>query len=291
MKCRVIVIGIVLFFFRFEAFGLEKIDDVIHVQEVYKTIDSLSLAIDIFYSTKALKGEGNTAIVFYHGGGWVYGESSEFFSTCERYAQMGTVAFSVEYRLSIENGKTPHPTISPIECLMDAKSAIRWIRANAKKYNIDVSKVVAAGQSAGGYLAISTAMINEFDEVTDDLLISCVPNAVMLFSATVNVIEPWFDHLLTTRRSKIWSLSPAHNIKEDLPPMIHFHGTEDEQVPFYTIRFFARDTKECGNYFELNTYQGRKHYLGGDNPKYSRYFDDEILEVADEFLRNQDLLN
>jgi hypothetical protein len=46
-----------------------------------------------------------------------------------------------------------------------------------------------------------------------------------------------------------------------------------------------------GNYFELHTYEGMRHYLGEGNPKYSRYFDDEILKVADNFLRKYNLLD
>ncbi|OFX38934.1 MAG: hypothetical protein A2X05_05950 [Bacteroidetes bacterium GWE2_41_25] len=101
-------------------------DQVNHIQDVYKTIDSFNLKIDIFYTNQSFERENNTAIVFFHGGGWAYGSPGEFFSTCERYARMGIVTFSVEYRLSIENGVTPHRTISPIESVMDAKSAMRW---------------------------------------------------------------------------------------------------------------------------------------------------------------------
>jgi hypothetical protein len=46
-----------------------------------------------------------------------------------------------------------------------------------------------------------------------------------------------------------------------------------------------------GNYFEVHTYKGMRHYLGEGNPKYSRYFDDEILKVADDFLRKFNLLD
>jgi hypothetical protein len=49
--------------------------------------------------------------------------------------------------------------------------------------------------------------------------------------------------------------------------------------------------KKAGNYFELHQFKGRKHYLGNDNPQYSRYFDDEILKVTDDFLRKFNLLN
>jgi acetyl esterase/lipase len=203
---------------------------------------------------------------------------------------MGIVTFSVDYRLSIENGVTPSKTISPIEAIMDARSAMRWVRENAGKFHIDGNKIVAAGQSAGGHLALCTAMIDGYNEKSDNPGINCSPNAVLLFSACVNAVEGWCDRLLADRRTKIWSISPAHNIKKGLPPMIEFHGTDDEQVPIWTVQFFAADMKKEGNYFEQHTFEGRKHYLGDGNPKYSRYYDDEILKVTDDFLRKFNLL-
>ncbi len=266
-------------------------NQVTHIQEVYKTVDTFKLKIDIFYTSLSVARENNTAIVFFHGGGWAFGTPGEFFTTCERYARMGIVTFSVDYRLSIENGITPSKKISPIESLMDAKSAMRWVRGNAKKFHIDRNKIVAAGQSAGGHLALSTAMIDDYNEKSDDISISCRPNAVLLFSACVNTVEGWCDRLLGDRRNKIWSISPAHNIKSGMPPMIEFHGQYDDQVPIWTVQFFESAMRKEGNYFELHTYEGMRHYLGEGNPKYSRYFDDEILKVADDFLRKYNLLD
>ena len=270
---------------------VETKTQVIHIREVYKTIDTFKLKIDIFYTNQSFGRENNTAIVFFHGGGWAFGTPDEFFTTCERYAEMGIVTFSVDYRLSVENGVTPNKSISPIECIMDARSAIRWVRENSEKFHIDKNKIVAAGQSAGGHLALSTAMIDTYNEESDDLGISCRPDAILLFSACVNTVEGWCDRLMGDRRTKIWSISPAHNVKAGLPPMIEFHGTDDEQVPKWTVQFFESDMKKEGNYFEQHMYEGRKHYLGNGDPKYSRYFDDDILKITDDFLRKYNLID
>ena len=270
---------------------IETKDGVTHLQEVYKIIDTSKLKVDIFYTNQSFARENNTAIVFFHGGGWAYGTPSEFFTTCERYAKMGIITFSVDYRLSIDNGITPSKTISPIESVMDAKSAMRWVRKNAERFHIDKNKIVASGQSAGGHLALCTAMIDDYNEKSDDLSISCSPNALLLFSACVDAVEGWCDHLLGDRRTKIWSISPFHNVRKGLPPMIEFHGVDDEQVPKWTVQFFESEMKGKGNYFEQHMFEGRKHYLGDGNPKYSRYYDDEILKIADDFLRKYHLLN
>ena len=264
---------------------------VVHTREVYKTVDTFKLKIDIFYTNMTSGRENNTAIVFFHGGGWAYGTPDEFFTTCERYAKMGIVTFSVDYRLSVDNGIRPSKTISPIESVMDARSAMRWVRENAGKYNIGRDRIVAAGQSAGGHLALSTAMIDDYNENTDNLSVSSRPDAVLLFSACVNTLEAWCDRMLSDRRDKIWSISPAHNISKGMPPMIEFHGDYDDQVPVWTVRSFKDAMTSEGNYFELHIYQGRRHYLGDGNPKYSRYFDDEILKLTDSFLRKYNFLD
>ena len=156
---------IILFLFSWaQAWG-----QVIHIQEVYKTVDTCKLAVDIFYKKETLEKEDNTAIVFFHGGRWAFGTPGEFFITCERYSRMAIVAFSVDYHLSVKNGDVPHPTISPIESVMDAKSAMRWMRGNAAKFHIDRKKIVAAGQSAGGHLALATTRYSRYfdDEILE----------------------------------------------------------------------------------------------------------------------------
>ncbi len=262
-----------------------------HTQETYKTVNAAALKMDLFASAEAMAREHNTAIVFFHGGGWAFGSPEEFFSTCERYARIGVVTFSVEYRLSIENGVVPHPTISPIEAVADAKSAIRWVRANAARFHLDPARIVAAGQSAGGHLALCTAMIDDYDDEADDRSISCRPDAVLLFSACVNAVEGWCDRLLGERRSKIWSISPAHHVRSGLPPMIEFHGKLDEQVPIWTVQFFRDEMEKAGNRFELHQPEGRRHYLGAGNAQYAEYFDDAILRLTDDFLRSNRLLD
>ena len=96
--------------------------------KIYKKVGAYELKADVFYASSGLKKQNNPAIAFFHGGGWVYGNPDEFHNTCERFARKGFVAFSFQYRLSImDDGTHPHPDITPIESVMDARSAIRWI--------------------------------------------------------------------------------------------------------------------------------------------------------------------
>lgn len=87
--------------------------------------------------------------------------------------------------------------------------------------------------------------------------VSPVPNAIVLFSSNVNTVEAWVDRLLAERREEIWSISPHHHLKADMPPVIAFLGTEDEMVPFWVVREFKKKTTRMGNHFELIAYEGR----------------------------------
>jgi len=252
---------------------------------IYKSVGNTGLTVDMFYTDSARQKNDNSAIAFFHGGGWAFGDAAEFHEACRRYAGKGYITFSFQYRLSRnEDGTYPNPDITPIEAVKDARSAIRWLRENAEMLNIDPAKIVAGGQSAGGQLALSTALLDSINENSDDLNISPVPNALLLFSSNVNTLEPWSEMLLGDRRKEIWSISPYHNLREGMPPAIAFHGEKDDQVLPYIVGFFNQKMSELGNYFELHTYPGRRHYLGEGNEKYSRYFDEEILEKTDLFL-------
>ena len=93
---------------------------------VYKNAGDRELCADMFYTQSSQQKSDNSAIVFFHGGGWVFGSPSEFYEACRRYAKRGFVTFSFQYRLSRNNdGSYPHPDITPIKSSKDARSTLR----------------------------------------------------------------------------------------------------------------------------------------------------------------------
>jgi acetyl esterase len=276
-----------------------------HESMVYKRVAGRELTVDVFAppaagATAARPGASSAApgaapparpaIAFFHGGGWVHGSPGEFHGACERYARRGYVALSFAYRLSITaDGTTPHPDITPVESTKDARSAMRWIRANAASLGVDPDRVVAAGQSAGGQLALCTAIANGVDEETDDLSVSPEPAAIVLYASCVNTVIPWVDWHLGDRRDEIWSISPYHLARPGMPPVIHFHGEADCVVLPYQVRHFAARMGELGNACEVVWYEGRGHYLAPELETYATYFDEEVLERTDRFLAERGL--
>ena len=108
-----------------------------HDTMVYKVVAHQELSVHTFNLKAKPATDQKTAIAFFHGGGWAFGAPSEFFEACRRYARMGYVTFSFQYRLSKNSdGTYPNPDITPIEAVKDARSAIRWIRENANSFQI-----------------------------------------------------------------------------------------------------------------------------------------------------------
>lgn len=198
-------------------------------QITYKKINARELIADMFY-VDSPQLSAAPAIVFFHGGGWMSGHPSEFHEACRRYTREGFITFSIHYRLSVnDDGSVPHPEITPVESTKDARSALRWLKAHAAELNIDTARIAVGGQSAGGQLALATALCDSVNEDTDNQKVDPAPKALLLFSSNVNTIEAWADYLMGNRRKEIWSISPYHNIKNGMPP----------QLPF-TVRMMTR---------------------------------------------------
>ena len=110
----------------------------------YCTINHRNLLVDAFFPKKKSFKE-LIAVIMIHGGGWRSGNRSQHYPLAERLAHLGYVCFTPEYRLSTE-------ALFPA-AVYDIKAVIRWVKANAGKLNVDTSKIVIAGFSAGGELA------------------------------------------------------------------------------------------------------------------------------------------
>src|SRR5687768_5217391 len=119
---------------------------------VYARVAGEELAMDI-YQPAALSREPRPAVVALHGGAWMSGTRKHMARICEAIAAQGMVAATASYRLAPKH-KWP-------AMLDDAKASVRFLRANAAKYNLDPKRIGATGVSAGGHLALFLGFIDE----------------------------------------------------------------------------------------------------------------------------------
>ena len=149
--------------------------------EIYKTVDDTKLNIYIFKPAKHEGNESRTAIVFFFGGGWNGGTPQQFEQHCRYFASRGMIAMTADYRVLSRNGTKADA------CVMDGKSAIRWVRTNARKLGVDPDRIVAGGGSAGGHVAACTATIDGMAQPGEDTLVSSKPNGLALFLSLIHI--------------------------------------------------------------------------------------------------------
>ena len=149
---------------------------------VYKTIGERTLKMHVDFPPGWKKTDTRPVIVFFHGGSWKGGSVAAFSRQAEYFASRGLVCARADYRILSKDGVTPD------KCVEDARSAVRWVRANDAELGIDPQKLITAGGSAGGHLA-ACAIIPESVETEDaDLSISTNPQAMVLFNPVLCLI-------------------------------------------------------------------------------------------------------
>lgn len=246
----------------------------------YKTIDTTTLQMHIYYPPGFQEGEKRAAIVFFFGGGWRTGTVQQFAPHCRHLAEKGMVAMAADYRVKSRQNTTPFDAIA------DAKSAIRWVRVHADELGIDPDKVVAAGGSAGGHLAACTAMLEDYNDASDDLSVSAMPNALVLFNPVADATELG-DRFGTEEDAK--KASPLHHVRAHLPPAIIFHGTKDTTVIPASVMAFQDKMLESANACELILFGNAGHGFfnyGREEGKYYR----RTVALMDIFLQEHDFL-
>lgn len=240
---------------------------------VYKEIDDTKLSMEIYYPEKIDSSKVYPAMVFFFGGGWVSGDISQFTNQARYFSKRGMICFLVDYRTKSKNNTTP------FESVKDAKSAIRFIRKKASYFRVDTTKIIASGGSAGGQLVAATALIDSFSEVTDDLSISCIPNALVLFNPVFDNGPGGYGFKIIGDAYK--NFSPLHNIRKDAPPTIIFLGTNDKHIPVETAAYYKTVMEKVGSRCDLKIYEGQGH--GFFNYKNFEYYKKTLVE-ADAFL-------
>ena len=188
---------------------------------------------------KDREGELSPVIIFIHGGGWRNGDKSSgvFRDYPLEYASRGYVCASINYRL-VDEG-----TI--LDCIADCKSAVRWLRAHAEEFSIDVNSFGAYGNSAGAHLVAMLGLSSAQDELEGDGPHREYSSAVraVCCSATPTNFRVWGEEVRSgggraaalfgeEDTERVMELaSPVTYVTRSSPPFLMVHGTADKTVP------------------------------------------------------------
>jgi acetyl esterase/lipase len=240
--------------------------------QTYVTVSGRELKLDVYRSS--LNKAAVPVLLNIHGGGWIFGSREGASLTALPYMQMGFAVVNAEYRLA----KT---ALAPA-AVEDTLCALQWIGRNAKKYNFDLSKVVVTGTSAGGHLALATAMIPADSPFTNQ----CAANEPAWSGPYVNsapkvaAVINWYgitdmpDMLQgpnVRSYAKAWfgsmpgqlelagRVSPVNYARAGGPAVLTIHGDADPLVPYAHALKLKQAMDKTGQKNQLLTIKGGGH--------------------------------
>jgi acetyl esterase/lipase len=266
---------------------------------VYGKAGNVELKLDL---ARPPKGDGPfPLVVCIHGGAWRIGSRNAHHNTIRMLARNGYVAATVQYRLT--------PKYRFPAQIEDVQRAVRYLRANAKKYALDPDRVAALGDSAGGHLSLLLGLLDPRDDLGRDRK-GEPPSKVQ---AVVNYYGPtdlstWAatatgDKLLkigtgrdgdgllvdllgtADRKAAVMKkASPITYIDAKDPPVLTFHGTNDPLVLIEQARKLHAALKQAGVRERLEVIEAGGHGWGGETRARTNRI---TVEFLDRYLKKQ----
>lgn len=251
----------------------------------FANVDGHSLKLDLYRPVGATS---PPLVVWVHGGAWRAGSKESM--PLKELVKRGYAIASVDYRLS--------PVAKFPAQVHDCKAAIRFLRANAKQYGYDASKIGIAGSSAGGHLVAEIGVTNGHPKLEGAVgehpdQSSSVHAIVDYYGPTnfLTILKQSTPHGLSVRVPALQLLlgsqpeenpalaklaSPVFHVDKGDPPLLMIHGDHDPQVPINQSHELHGRYKEFGIPVQLEVIHGGAH--GGP-----AFYDDARIELVERF--------
>jgi len=237
----------------------------------FKTVGQRELKLYCHFPPGWKATDKRPVIVFFFGGGWKGGRVGQFEPQAEYLAGRGLVAARADYRVKSRDGVTPD------KCVEDARSAVRWIRKNAQLLGIDPERLISSGGSAGGHLAACTMIAESVDDEHDDLTISTVPQAMVLFNPVLDFTHEQIIARLEGNQQLAPKISPTLHLDKNSPPAVIFFGSDD-RLKVFGDEYWAKAEK-LGVRADKYIAEGQGHGFFNRSPWLER-----TIIVTDKFL-------
>lgn len=230
------------------------------------------------------------AIVVVHGGGWLNGDKTKFRALTLQLASRGYVTMAIEYRLGYE-------ALFPAG-IQDCNTAVRYLKAHAKKYGVDANRVGAVGGSAGGHLVglMATGWKHEAIQGTQWSDQSSRLKAAIVMAGPMEMItgsvaersrtagaksnaNNWLGKTID-EAPKLYKLADAHqHISAESSPILFMVGEHDKPARNQP----SRDKLKAASVWSgLKVYQNGKHGCWNQQPWFN-----EMVADMDEFFQQQ----
>jgi acetyl esterase/lipase len=246
---------------------------------VYRTIDGEQLRLDAYVPT--VKTRKRPAILLVHGGSWREGDKSNFTKEGVKLAQLGYVAFSINYRLA-----PAHPFPAAVD---DVQAAVGWVRgpAQVKTYKLDPKRVGALGASAGGQLVGMLATLGQGSLTSGSRIKAAVswsgPMDFNLWSVATLAANPYAVAVLEfldctpdqPSCANAIAASPISHVDRTDAPML-LANSEQEFVGLDHATRMDAALQDAGVPDQLVVFQGNRHAQG---------YDDDIFAQTVAFLQ------
>lgn len=250
--------------------ALAQSDWSVHLQNEYSVTPNLTYVTANNYEAKldvwARRGATTPqpTLIWIHGGGWTGGMKESSVTHFAPWLEMGWQVVNVEYRLA---------RVSPAPAAVeDCLCALRWVAANAKTYHFDTGRLITSGDSAGGHLALTTAMIPEsagFDRECPGVPLPKVAAIVNWYGITdvADLLDgpnrksyavQWLGSR-PDRNALATSVSPLQFVRKDLPPILTIHGDADPTVPYTHAQRLQAALEQAGVSHQLVAVPGGGH--------------------------------
>jgi len=233
----------------------------------YLAVNNYEAKLDV-YKRRDTAG-GQPTLIWIHGGGWVGGAKEGALMSLLPWLEMGWNVVNLEYRL----GRVSLAPAAVEDCLC----ALRYVAANAKTYDIDASRLVVSGDSAGGHLSLTTGMIPESAGLDRQCPGAPLPKvaAIVNWYGITDVVDlldgpnrkpyavQWMGSL-PNREEIARRVSPLTYVRQGLPPILSIHGDADPTVPYNHAVWLHEALSKAGVPNQLLRVPGGKH--GGFTP-------------------------
>jgi len=245
---------------------------------VYGKAGDVELQLDIAYPTQS-EGPFPALVYICAGWGW-YSDCNRgcYDNTIRKAAKRGYVAVTIDFRRldAKQDGRSRYPFPAQVE---DAKAAVRWLRANSGRYNIDPNRIGALGWSGGGHMALMLGLTDPMDGLEGSSGNEGYSSKVQAVVSAAGIVDMamYYEQSMKTYRSYIPMIenmmqgtpderpkeydatSPITYVRADSPPVLTLHGDKDRNVWIEQSEALERKMKEVGAHHEFVVIPGADH--------------------------------